>query len=310
MTPVPYPQKSTKTATEVGRTFATMFLDITFRQKLLSTRTEEEFKEALVHQRQLLTVVSQCPAVGAKGYNVNPICIHRSPQVRGMGAGLGGCGGPWPTGRRADRSLSPSPAPEAQGLSPCGEGHPGGHSPQVPHVPTGLHRRYVALGSPPAPPPPRQELSLWLWSQDNTCACRAAPANFCPVPSLGIIGKNKAVGKYITTTLFLYFACLLPTIAFGSLNDENTNGAIGEGGGVGWGAGREAQGCGAHLTPAPSDVQKTMAGQSIGGLLYALFSGQPLVVLLTTAPLALYIQGAVALAAGRWLPRPPGPAWP
>lgn len=37
------------------------------------------------------------------------------------------------------------------------------------------------------------------------------------------------MGKYITTTLFLYFACLLPTIAFGSLNDENTNGAIGEG---------------------------------------------------------------------------------
>lgn len=49
------------------------------------------------------------------------------------------------------------------------------------------------------------------------------------LPFLGIIGKNKAVGKYITTTLFLYFACLLPTIAFGSLNDENTNGAIGEG---------------------------------------------------------------------------------
>lgn len=46
---------------------------------------------------------------------------------------------------------------------------------------------------------------------------------------LGIIGKGKTVGKYITTTLFLYFACLLPTIAFGSLNDENTNGAIGEG---------------------------------------------------------------------------------
>ena len=38
-----------------------------------------------------------------------------------------------------------------------------------------------------------------------------------------------------------------------------------------------------------------MAGQSIGGLLYALFSGQPLVVLLTTAPLALYIHGAVGL---------------
>lgn len=62
--------------------------------------------------------------------------------------------------------------------------------------------------------------------------------------------------------------------------------------------------------PASSDVQKTMAGQSIGGLLYALFSGQPLVVLLTTAPLALYIHGAVGVAAGRRFPRSPAPAWP
>lgn len=38
-------------------------------------------------------------------------------------------------------------------------------------------------------------------------------------------------------------------------------------------------------------MQKTIVGQCIGGLLYALFSGQPLVVLLTTAPLALYING-------------------
>ncbi|KAM6267740.1 solute carrier family 4 member 11 isoform 4-T4 [Spheniscus humboldti] len=80
----------------------------------------------------------------------------------------------------------------------------------------------------------------------------------------GVIGNNKAIGKYITTMIFLYFACLLPSIAFGSLNDENTRGAI--------------------------DVQKTIVGQCIGGLLYALFSGQPLVVLLTTAPLALYIN--------------------
>lgn len=41
---------------------------------------------------------------------------------------------------------------------------------------------------------------------------------------------------------------------------------------------------------ASTDVQKTIAGQSIGGLLYALFSGQPLVILLTTAPLAIYTQ--------------------
>ncbi|XP_057168617.1 solute carrier family 4 member 11 isoform X3 [Ursus arctos] len=149
----PPKMKSTKTATEVGRTFATMFLDITFRQKLLSTRTEEEFKEALVHQRQLLTVVSQCPAVGAKGYNVNPICIHRSPQPL-----------------------------KHKDFLPVGKG-----------IREDIARRFPMY-----------------------------PLDFTD----GIIGKNKAVGKYITTTLFLYFACLLPTIAFGSLNDENTNGAI------------------------------------------------------------------------------------
>ena len=84
----PHPQKSTKTATEVGRTFATMMLDITFRQKLLKTRTEEEFKEALVHQRQLLTVMSHCPSF-SMDYSMSSICIVRHPQVQGR-HGLGG----------------------------------------------------------------------------------------------------------------------------------------------------------------------------------------------------------------------------
>ncbi|XP_024415464.2 solute carrier family 4 member 11 isoform X2 [Desmodus rotundus] len=185
----PPKMKSTKTATEVGRTFATMFLDITFRQKLLKTRTVEEFKEALVHQRQLLTT-NQAPAPNMKNY-VSSVCFLRPPQ-----------------------HLQP------KDFLPVGKG-----------IREDFARRFPVY-----------------------------PLDFTD----GIIGKNRAVGKYITTTLFLYFACLLPTIAFGSLNDENTDGAI--------------------------DVQKTMAGQSIGGLLYALFSGQPLVVLLTTAPLALYIH--------------------
>uniref|UniRef100_A0A8C0AWX7 Solute carrier family 4 member 11 n=1 Tax=Buteo japonicus TaxID=224669 RepID=A0A8C0AWX7_9AVES len=103
----PPKMKSTKTATEVGRTFATMFSDITFRQKLLETKTEEEFKEALVHQRHFFAPI--------------------------------------------------------------------------------------------------------MYALDFTD---------------GVIGNNKAIGKYITTMIFLYFACLLPSIAFGSLNDENTRGAI------------------------------------------------------------------------------------
>ncbi|NWR22025.1 S4A11 protein, partial [Emberiza fucata] len=185
----PPKMKSTKTATEVGRTFATMFSDITFRQKLLETKTEEEFKEALVHQRHLLTVANQRPS-----------------------------------GRKDGHSLYTDTA-----------------------LPSFLQLHDF--------------LSIGKGISDDI-------ARRFPVYALdftdGIIGNNKAIGKYITTMIFLYFACLLPAIAFGSLNDENTRGAI--------------------------DVRKTIFGQCIGGLLYALFSGQPLVVLLTTAPLALYIN--------------------
>ncbi|XP_053112928.1 solute carrier family 4 member 11 isoform X6 [Hemicordylus capensis] len=181
----PPKMKSTKTATEVGRTFATMFSDITFRQKLLETKTEEEFKEALVHQRHLLTVVNQRPSAvsdGHRTHNHKPLKLH---EFFNIGKGIF----------------------------------------------DDIARRFP------------------VYALDFTD---------------GIIGNNKAIGKYITTMIFLYFACLLPSIAFGSLNDENTGGVI--------------------------DVQKTIVGQCIGGLLYALFSGQPLVVLLTTAPLALYIN--------------------
>nr|XP_033809032.1 sodium bicarbonate transporter-like protein 11 [Geotrypetes seraphini] len=180
----PPKMKSTKTATEVGRTFATMFSDIGFRQKLLETKTEEEFKEALVHQRHLLTVVNQRPSDMNEDHKVQshkPLKLH---QFFNVGKGI---------------------------------------------------------------------------FDDIARRLAVYPLDFTD----GIIGNNKAIGKYITTMIFLYFACLLPSIAFGSLNDESTGGVI--------------------------DVQKTIVGQCIGGVIYALFSGQPLVVLLTTAPLALYI---------------------
>uniref|UniRef100_A0A8B9ZBI7 Solute carrier family 4 member 11 n=1 Tax=Anas platyrhynchos TaxID=8839 RepID=A0A8B9ZBI7_ANAPL len=133
----PPKMKSTKTATEVGRTFATMFSDITFRQKLLETKTEEEFKEALVHQRHLLTG-GESETLG------NERWLHEFLNV-------------------------------GKGIS------------------DDIARRFP------------------VYALDFTD---------------GIIGNNKAIGKYITTMIFLYFACLLPSIAFGSLNDENTRGAI------------------------------------------------------------------------------------
>uniref|UniRef100_A0A671WPA2 Solute carrier family 4 member 11 n=1 Tax=Sparus aurata TaxID=8175 RepID=A0A671WPA2_SPAAU len=51
--------KSTKTAIELARTFATMFSDISFRQKLLEAKSEEEFKQELVCQRQQLSIAGE-----------------------------------------------------------------------------------------------------------------------------------------------------------------------------------------------------------------------------------------------------------
>ncbi|XP_030046853.1 solute carrier family 4 member 11 isoform X2 [Microcaecilia unicolor] len=143
----PPKMKSTKTATEVGRTFATMFSDIGFRQKLLETKTEEEFKEALVHQRHLLTVVNQRPSDVNEGHKIQS------------------------------------------------------------HKPLKLHEFFnVGKGI----------------FDDIARRLAVYPLDFTD----GIIGNNKAIGKYITTMIFLYFACLLPSIAFGSLNDESTGGVI------------------------------------------------------------------------------------
>uniref|UniRef100_A0A8C5T362 Solute carrier family 4 member 11 n=1 Tax=Malurus cyaneus samueli TaxID=2593467 RepID=A0A8C5T362_9PASS len=148
----PPKMKSTKTATEVGRTFATMFSDIAFRQKLLETKTEEEFKEALVHQRHLLTVVNQRPSGKSDGSHLLPPWKMRHPEH------------PFPRFLNVGKGISDD-----------------------------IARR------------------LPVYALDFTD---------------GIIGSNKAIGKYITTIIFLYFACLLPSIAFGSLNDENTRGVI------------------------------------------------------------------------------------
>lgn len=87
--------------------------------------------------------------------------------------------------------------------------------------------------------------------------------HYCSDFKDGITG-HRTIQKLVSTTLFLYFACILPSIAFGVLNSRNTKGQI--------------------------DVQKVFISQAIGGMIFALFGGQPLIVLLTTAPLALYIK--------------------
>ncbi|MEQ2259017.1 hypothetical protein XENORESO_005575, partial [Xenotaenia resolanae] len=178
--------KCTKSAVELGRTFSTMFSDIAFRQKLLETKTQEEFKLELVSQRHQLSVVTENMVIEE---------VEDSDPRRG-------------------KSL------QCRDFFKAGRG-----------VYDDLRRR------------------LPLYPSDFTD---------------GLTGKDRCLLKYITTAIFLYIAILLPAIAFGSLNDESTRGEI--------------------------DVQKTIVGQSIGGVIYCLFAGSPLVIPLTTAPLAIFIS--------------------
>ncbi|XP_064477562.1 solute carrier family 4 member 11-like isoform X2 [Ornithodoros turicata] len=174
----PSKEKGTKNALETGRTFATIFADMDFRQRLLEVHSEAEFKNVLLKHAQDLAAEQSNPA-------------HQSPQPE---------------------IDFPRRCPLAQGL--CDD----------------LHRR----------------LSHYVSDYID-----------------GVVG-HRTIYKTISTIFFLYFACILPTIAFGALNDNNTKGKI--------------------------DVRKCIISQTIGGLSFAIFGGQPLVILMTTAPLSLYIK--------------------
>ncbi|XP_031413755.1 sodium bicarbonate transporter-like protein 11 isoform X2 [Clupea harengus] len=175
--------KSTKTAIEVSRTFATMFSDISFRQKLLDAKTQEEFKQELMAQKQQLVSAIEKPT--------------SEETIPG-----------------SEKSLKFT---------------------DFLRVGRGIY----------------EDL------------CRRLP-HYTSDFTDGMWGSDRSWLKYTTTAIFLYIAILLPAIAFGSLNDESTRGEM--------------------------DVQKTIIGQSIGGVIYSLFAGSPLVIPLTTAPLAIYIS--------------------
>ena len=91
----------------------------------------------------------------------------------------------------------------------------------------------------------------------------------------GVIGP-KAFSKTISTTFYLYFSIILPAIAFGNLQEANTGGDI--------------------------NVAKVLVGQVVGGLVFSLLAGQPLVVVMTTAPLVLFTKIIIEVASNIGVP--------
>lgn len=76
------------------------------------------------------------------------------------------------------------------------------------------------------------------------------------------VADMKSFLKTLSTTFFLYFSVILPCIAFGVLNKKNTGNNINE--------------------------SRALLGQVIGGLAWAFFAGQPMLIIATTALVALY----------------------
>ncbi|MBW2507084.1 MAG: HCO3- transporter [Deltaproteobacteria bacterium] len=89
--------------------------------------------------------------------------------------------------------------------------------------------------------------------------------------------------KGLATVLFLFFACLAPSIAFGGLLAFLTDGEVG--------------------------VVEAILATAIGGVTYALFSGQPLTLLGSTGPVTIFIALLYVLSKEFGVPFLPGLFW-
>ncbi|CAH1253147.1 SLC4A11 [Branchiostoma lanceolatum] len=192
----PSEEKTTRSALETARTFATLLHEPENRQEFLDCRDKVEFMNML-----------------------RRVELKYSKEVEEVGASAKDTG--------STESLASFEKPEDRQGCPIGKG---------------------------------------VWNDIK----RRAPLYFSDFKD-GLVGRH-TLHKLISAIVFLYFACLLPSIAFGTLNSRNTHGAI--------------------------DVRKVILSQTLGGLIYAMFSGQPLIILQTTAPLALYTQIIYEIAHG------------
>lgn len=97
------------------------------------------------------------------------------------------------------------------------------------------------------------------------------------------LSDGRSLLKYLSTTVWLYFAIIMPTIAFGALDDKNTKGDIG--------------------------FTETLLSQAFAGIVFAVFAGQPLTIVMTTAPLTVFIDVLFRWSTSLEIPFLPFYAW-
>lgn len=262
----PLEDKLTKTSLETARTFATMLLDNEFKQRLLEARSELEFKSLMMVKAQLLS-----QATDTFNKSPNKYMLDAAPH---LGLHLGGetkhgasfiktnsrlieltsldhdDPNPFTKNPRTSKlfeliSTDELSSSQENGVNINSNGHVVDHK-----QPEGCCSCLSPI-----------EFGRGVWD-DLKRRSRHYISDFTDAFS----GPPGTVQKTISTTWFLYFGILLPTIAFSSLNMGQTHGQMG-------------------------DLRKALVGQALGGLGFALFAGQPLVIIMTTAPLCLYTKG-------------------
>jgi len=89
--------------------------------------------------------------------------------------------------------------------------------------------------------------------------------------------------KTLTASLYMFFACLAPGIAFGAFFDQHSDGQSG--------------------------VVEYLVTQSVSGIIFAIISGQPLVILRPTGPITVFISQLYTISTSLGVPFLAANAW-
>lgn len=270
----PSVEKVTKDSLETGRTFATMLADHSFRQSLLRACDKTEFRAMMVVRAQQLS--GRCTVKNRTKYPYDPALQSAVFSLVGMSGNL-----ICPIGEQADiNGSSDKSLPFMAGEQHATKANHLYISRMVLKNANPLASK-VVLGHLHGHTFEQQDLEDFKHDQlsEKTSCCSGLEFGkgirsdfkrrlrfYLSDYRDAFIGPPRTIQKTIATIWFLYFSILLPTIAFSSLNLHQTHGNMG-------------------------DLRKALVGQVIGGLSYALIGGQPLVIVMTTAPLCLYTKG-------------------
>jgi len=146
--------------------------------------------------------------------------------------------------------------------------------------------------APPVQPRPVQntrktlsnaEESGLYWSGRFAGGIRADIARRLPWYKSDWVDGVRGCPKTLTASLYMFFACLAPGIAFGAFFDQHSNGQSG--------------------------VVEYLVTQSVSGIIFAIISGQPLVILRPTGPITVFISQLYTISTSVGVPFLVAQAW-